>query len=481
MPHRVSRRRSDSQRSLTLMALLMIFVASVLIAITTLLPFNLMDVDTLSWRYALERVDLRLLNDDNWTDFPRNILLFIPLGMGVSALMSSLGKGERQTTIVVLIFGVGATLMIESFQIFLTDRSPELSDAIANSVGALAGHFILHLMRNSMQLLVEVGSFLSSTRGLLYLLPGVIGVTALMSLGLFYLGTQTGLSNWNTGYHLAIGNELTGNRSWQGNVDEIIVLDRVATAEEIADYLGDVEIPATTIAWAPVAHYCLACTDARQERSGLSPNLVPRTFKTLSTDSVDGGGQESDWLETTEPAATLSRRLADSSEFTIMVALRSAAAKQSGPARIVTLSQDAYNRNFTIGQEGADLVFRLRTPTTGMNGMKPEIRVPDVFLGDGPRRIAVEYAPPKLRIFVDTPANLSEVALAPGIAFIRYLIPNSGWHLSLRRADLTAYRIVFYAFVFIPLLIIVLLTILWMYRVQPVGSARSRRGKESNP
>ena len=42
---------------------------------------------------------------------------------------------------------------------------------------------------------------------------------------------------------------------------------------------------------------------------------------------------------------------------------------QNGPARIATLSSDAANRNFTLGQAGDDYNVRLRTTTTGNNGV----------------------------------------------------------------------------------------------------------------
>jgi outer membrane protein assembly factor BamB len=50
-------------------------------------------------------------------------------------------------------------------------------------------------------------------------------------------------------------------------------------------------------------------------------------------------------------------------------------ARQTGPARILTFSSDPYHRNFTLGQEGDRVVFRLRTPETGENGMNPETTI----------------------------------------------------------------------------------------------------------
>ena len=49
--------------------------------------------------------------------------------------------------------------------------------------------------------------------------------------------------------------------------------------------------------------------------------------------------------------------------------------KQDGPARIVTLSKDSSERNFTLGQEGDKFQVRLRTTRTSTNGM-PAVESP---------------------------------------------------------------------------------------------------------
>ncbi|HYG75986.1 MAG TPA: protein kinase [Planctomycetota bacterium] len=45
---------------------------------------------------------------------------------------------------------------------------------------------------------------------------------------------------------------------------------------------------------------------------------------------------------------------------------------QSGPARIISFSTDGSTRNFTLGQDGAKLILRLRTTKTGPNGSSPQ-------------------------------------------------------------------------------------------------------------
>lgn len=58
-----------------------------------------------------------------------------------------------------------------------------------------------------------------------------------------------------------------------------------------------------------------------------------------------------------------------SGELTIEVWCQPANTKQSGPARLVTISKDSVNRNATLGQDGDKYDARLRTTKTGANGI----------------------------------------------------------------------------------------------------------------
>ena len=80
-----------------------------------------------------------------------------------------------------------------------------------------------------------------------------------------------------------------------------------------------------------------------------------------------------DWVA----AAMRSQRLE------LVLRLRSFSPDQTGPARIFTLSADPFHRNLTIGQEGENLILRLRTPGTDLNGTgannSPFAQLPGVF------------------------------------------------------------------------------------------------------
>ncbi|MBN1464272.1 DUF5060 domain-containing protein [candidate division KSB1 bacterium] len=53
--------------------------------------------------------------------------------------------------------------------------------------------------------------------------------------------------------------------------------------------------------------------------------------------------------------------------------LRTDNLEQGGPARLITFSSGTNARNFTLGQEKENLIFRLRTPMTGENALDPQV------------------------------------------------------------------------------------------------------------
>ena len=63
---------------------------------------------------------------------------------------------------------------------------------------------------------------------------------------------------------------------------------------------------------------------------------------------------------------------------------------QAGPARIVSFSKDSNRRNFTLAQEGKNIVMRLRTPDTGLNGLNPQVSVCQITPNE-PMHIIISY------------------------------------------------------------------------------------------
>ncbi|MGB9596559.1 MAG: LamG-like jellyroll fold domain-containing protein, partial [Candidatus Poribacteria bacterium] len=63
---------------------------------------------------------------------------------------------------------------------------------------------------------------------------------------------------------------------------------------------------------------------------------------------------------------------------------------QTGPARIISMSTDPLQRNFTLGQTNDDIAFRLRTTKTDQNGI-PELDTQKHILSEKPIHLVATY------------------------------------------------------------------------------------------
>jgi hypothetical protein len=243
-------------------------------------------------------------------------------------------------------------------------------------------------------------------------LAGIIaawGAIALMVSGA--LQTRTQLSNWGVDYPLLIGNEETGDRPWRGRVLTLTLVDAptaVASVRRFADG-EDVALPGMTI-----AAFDLTAGTPYTDAAGNVPELR----------AVHRAGTS--WLRSDGPAATLARRLRASNAFTIRARVASDDSSQDYAARIVSNSVSTRRRNFTLGQEGDDLVVRLSTPVTGDDGARVQMHLPDVFSTKEIRDILVTYDGATLLAAVHAGHAVSRMALGPGSAvgasIVRYEI-----------------------------------------------------------
>lgn len=109
------------------------------------------------------------------------------------------------------------------------------------------------------------------------------------------------------------------------------------------------------------------------------------------------------------------REATRSETLDVNVKVRSARARQSGPARILTNSAGFHARNLTVAQDGSDLVVRLRRPGSDANG-EPAFVVPDVFRTGRWRDITVAIRPRRVQIHVDGTLRVARSLPADALA-----------------------------------------------------------------
>ena len=124
------------------------------------------------------------------------------------------------------------------------------------------------------------------------------------------------------------------------------------------------------------------------------------------------------WLEAAQDAETIG----------VSLLVRPSSSAQSGPARILTMSRDTHLRNLTLAQEDDDLVVRLRTEETDLNGLRagePIARLENVFGTGSWVAIDLRIRPRELAITVDGARAL--ITELPGSVL-------ESWHSFLRLA-----------------------------------------------
>ncbi len=121
-----------------------------------------------------------------------------------------------------------------------------------------------------------------------------------------------------------------------------------------------------------------------------SSRLVPESLAYLGLNGrmrLCGGSFRATDKETIE---SISQSAHQTNQLSIELQFVSFSDEVSGPARIASCSKSWAERNWTIGQEGKDLKFRLRTPENGVNGTNSEITLGQIEVGK-PYHLVLSY------------------------------------------------------------------------------------------
>jgi hypothetical protein len=160
-----------------------------------------------------------------------------------------------------------------------------------------------------------------------------VAVAASVSFGALFVERDFRLVDWDVEYPVLAGQEPDGSRSYRG---------------EIRD--------ARICAGPPPQRFCIEPGASESERRALV-QMVLRT-----------------------------------QEVSVSAFVRPESLELAGPARIVTFSDGTAARNVTVAQQGPDLVFRVRTPWTGSNGIHPQFVLPDAVPETTPRRVEAVFS-----------------------------------------------------------------------------------------
>lgn len=326
-----------------------------------------------------------------------NTLLFLPLGFSLASFFAAKGRGVgiRALAIVLILVG-GLSYVLEVAQFFLPRRFPSLFDVIANSTGGALGFLVFHLWRTQNIRL------------------GLAVYVLLAFLGSILLQRSTGLRNWNADFPLILGNEKTENRPWQGSISHLYIANRAFSKEEVAQLRPETNFLASLTGSLITSYRFTGFAERYQDDMGRLPDLV---WKGTGMNFQQPGSvflHPTHWLQSTENASPLAESIKKTSHFTLGVVVATDDLAQKGPARIVSFAPGVNVRNFTLGQQQRDLVFRLRTPIT--DGSTVELTAHEIFGTKALQHIVVTYDGSQLFLYVNGRRHPESLELSPGTA-----------------------------------------------------------------
>ncbi len=184
-------------------------------------------------------------------------------------------------------------------------------------------------------------------------------------------GEITGdFSNWDAGFRLAMANELTKDRPWRGQLYLAAVYDRALASEEVEQNFksGPRKMPSGSRV---LYNFRDGTGDTIRDISHTGEPLNLKIEDEAAGEWLADGGldiQRPVLIASAGPATKLSNSIKKSNAITVEAWIKPSNTTQAGPARIISLSKDTGNRNFTLGQKGDAYEVRLRTTSTSPNG-----------------------------------------------------------------------------------------------------------------
>ena len=417
-------------------------------------------------------------------DYWQNILLFVPCGFSLGMLLAT----RKSTPFQILLWSLGIcwsiSTTIELIQLFLPSRVSNFTDIIYNTIGGgLGGWLYLKAQSISRFLILAIAG---NYRQLSYksIIQGTVGYYVLIGLGVLMLLTNNNLNNWDENYDLALGNEVTRNRSWDGALQNLYISDRSFAPADVAQAFDNenfLQSETNLIAAITSDQQTTLIRDRQQTLPDLiwqtnsvtKPALQRRQANSQTTETkpinphspqyyasaIDLNRKH--WLKTQTPATKLIKNLKQSDRFTIGLTVASHNLSQGGPARIMTISQNIFAQNIVIAQKQDRLYFRLRTPITGRNPVDPAFTIPKVFDDFDFHQIIITFQRGTLTFYIDRAENSYSYTFRPDVNFPIFT-PwlNREWNVSLENYSVLPYQLLFYAIIFLHLVWV--LTVIWV-------------------
>jgi glycopeptide antibiotics resistance protein len=369
---------------------LLVVTSVAIIAYFTLFPFDF-HRSGVSLADAVSDFDSQVTEGYVWLDVTSNLVLFVPFGFGVAGLLRARAVARGPARLATVAAGLALAFCIELLQALYLTRFASTTDVVVNAIGAAVGAEVALRWAGP-----AVGAWTAAVRWAArwlsagrFIALASIWLLLWTAIAAFTVDLME-LQDWDPSYPLIVGNEVGGDRPWDGTVTSLLVVDTVLDDDELDAVVAADSTGSPTEDRPDENPQVVASHDFTAGMKGF-PEV--EWVGSGTPDRTAAGVRMSDdsWLRSTRPATEISRALERTSQFTLVLEAATGSREQYGPARLMSISGGTLERNITLGQEGSDLALRFRTTVFGPDGTSPELLVPGVFADDSAQRIVVRY------------------------------------------------------------------------------------------
>jgi len=317
-----------------------------------------LSVDDRGWKLAGHLAGFLVAGGLAGTIFPHR-----PFAQGVCGLLG---------------YGAIFCLTLEILQLLQVSRHARLIDLIANvgawGLGAVGAARMIRIQGHIQSNLEWLRRHLLA----LFLPIALLAVSWSIAAGVVPLASLRNL-DWDRNFRLLLGIEEDGTEGWLGDIKYLRIYDTALPPQRVRELSS--RRPSAALQTEAAAAGLLVgyeFSSAASPYPGIfAPGTPPdealvldapqNTMTQLSAGGVRFNGTSG--LTSRGPARHLADAIVQSGAFSIETLIHPLSDAQEGPARIVSFSSGIWYRNFMLGQEGADLVFRVRNGINGANGL----------------------------------------------------------------------------------------------------------------
>jgi hypothetical protein len=340
-------------------------------------------------------------------DFVYNVFFFVPLGMLLYCSLKSPERSRTVTILIALVAGGALSFIIELCQAFF-GRHPSASDVFANMLGGACGALLCACC--PIRIGRAFGTFwakVESSKSFLFM------VLLFGALPLILSAIESPWPNfrtWNSGFSFQIANEATLNRPWLGRIYLVALYNRNLSATEVAEHFQfgfSNEATKRRSTEGLVALYTFSegegdvVRDVSSSGTALNLRVTPRSHVRWLRSSNGVEIVQPAIIKSEGPAKKLAQAFRGHDELSIEAWFAPGNLTQTGPARLVSFSGGLARQNFTLGQQGADVLFWLRTLISGRGGSPAGLQTNNEFLTLGVSHVVVTYAQGLERLYVN--------------------------------------------------------------------------------